>query len=168
MGSMFLDAPGGGGGDENRQTTVQTLELDGTTVTVDRVDPWHPTFDKGGRLEKKADLGAIMVSLFLFPSVWAIQLTGMCFMYSQGASKEPRRLVVEVLAARNIEATDLLGTSDPYAVVSLGAQLCKTAVRPRTLKPVWAERFNIIAAKGELIFLIPVWAIRMTGKFLFI
>ena len=38
------------------------MELDGTTVTVDRVDPWHPTFDKGGRLEKKADLGAIMVS----------------------------------------------------------------------------------------------------------
>ena len=95
-------------------------------------------------------------------------MTGMCFIHSQGASKEPRRLVVEVLAARNIEATDLLGTSDPYAVVSLGAQLCKTAVRPRTLKPVWAERFNIIAAKGELIFLIPVWAIRLTGKFLFI
>ena len=65
MGSMFLDAPGGGG-DENHQTTAQTLELDGTTVTVDRVDPWHPTFDKGGRLEKKADLGAIMVSVFYF------------------------------------------------------------------------------------------------------
>jgi hypothetical protein len=84
MGSMFLDAPGGGGGDENRQSTVQTLELDGTTVTVDRVDPWHPTFDKGGRLEKKADLGAIMVSvclLFLFPSVWEILVTGMCFIY---------------------------------------------------------------------------------------
>ena len=59
-------------------------------------------------------------------------------------------------------------SSDPYAVVTLGAQLCKTAVRPRTLKPVWAERFNIIAAKGELIFLIPVWAILLTGKFLFI
>ena len=72
-------------------------------------------------------------------------------------------MVVEVLAARNIEATDLLGTSDPYAVVSLGAQLCKTAVRPRTLKPVWAERFNIIAAKGELI-LILVRAIGLTGK----
>ena len=84
---------------------------------------------------------------------------------SQGASKEPRRLVVEVLAARNIEATDLLGTSDPYAVVSLGAQLCKTAVRPRTLKPVWAERFNLIAAKGEFI-LILVWAIRMMSCFL--
>ena len=66
MGSMFLDAPGGGGGDEKHQSTVQTLELDGTTVTVDRVDPWHPTFDKGGRLEKKADLGAIMVSLFIY------------------------------------------------------------------------------------------------------
>ena len=167
MGSMFLDAPGGGGGDEKHQSTVQTLELDGTTVTVDRVDPWHPTFDKGGRLEKKADLGAIMVSLFLFPSVWAIQLTGTCFIHSQGASKEPRRLVVEVLAARNIEATDLLGTSDPYAVVSLGAQLCKTAVRPRTLKPVWAERFNIIAAKGELIFLILVWAIQLMSCFFF-
>jgi hypothetical protein len=84
MGSMFLDAPGGGGGDEKHQSTVQTLELDGTTVTVDRVDPWHPTFDKGGRLEKKADLGAIMVSvclLSLFPSVWAILMTGMCFIY---------------------------------------------------------------------------------------
>ena len=34
-------------------------------------------------------------------------------------------MVVEVLAARNIEATDLLGTSDPYAVVSLG----RTAVQ---------------------------------------
>ena len=74
-------------------------------------------------------------------------------------------MVVEVLAARNIEATDLLGTSDPYAVVTLGAQLCKTAVRPRTLKPVWAERFNLIAAKGEFI-LILVWAIRMMSRFL--
>ena len=79
MGSMFLDAPGGGGGDEKHQSTVQTLELDGTTVTVDRVDPWHPTFDKGGRLEKKADLGAIMVSLFLF-FVWAISMTT-CFVH---------------------------------------------------------------------------------------
>ena len=80
MGSMFLDAPGGGG-DENHQSTVQTLELDGTTVTVDRVDPWHPTYDKGGRLEKKADLGAIMVSLSLFPSVRAIRMTFTCFVH---------------------------------------------------------------------------------------
>ena len=64
MGSMFLDAPGGGG-DENHQTAVQTLELDGTTVTVDRVDPWHPTYDKGGRLEKKADLKSCLFSQVL-------------------------------------------------------------------------------------------------------
>ena len=58
--------------------------------------------------------------------------------------------MVEILAARDLEATDLLGTSDPYAVVTLGAQRRKTKVKHRTLRPVWAERFADVVAAKEL------------------
>ena len=124
MGSMFLDAPGG---PDPSPTDVQTLTLDGETIVVDAHDPWRPSYDRGGRLERPPDLGAV-----------------------KGDVKEPRTLVVEILAARNLEATDLLGTSDPYAVVTLGAQRRKTKVKHRTLRPVWAERFADVVAAKEL------------------
>ena len=124
MGSMFLDAPGG---PDPSPTDVQTLTLDGETIVVDAHDPWRPSYDRGGRLERPPDLGAV-----------------------KGDVKEPRTLVVEILAARHLEATDLLGTSDPYAVVTLGAQRRKTKVKHRTLRPVWAERFADVVAAKEL------------------
>ena len=124
MGSMFLDAPGG---PDPSPQDVQTLTLDGETIVVDATDPWRPSYDRGGRLERRPDLGAV-----------------------KGDAKEPRTLVVEILAARDLEATDLLGTSDPYAVVTLGAQRRKTSVKRRTLRPVWAERFADVVAAKEL------------------
>ena len=127
MGSMFLDAAPGGP-DGAAQGEVQTLTLPhGETIVVDASDPWRPTYDRGGRLERRPDLGAV-----------------------KGDAKEPRALVVEILAARHLEATDLLGTSDPYAVVTLGAQRRQTKVKHRTLRPVWAERFGDLVAAKEL------------------
>ena len=127
MGSMFLDAAPGGP-DGAAQGDVQTLTLaHGETIVVDASDPWRPSYDRGGRLERRPDLGAV-----------------------KGDAKEPRALVVEILAARHLEATDLLGTSDPYAVVTLGAQRRQTKVKHRTLRPVWAERFGDLVAAKEL------------------
>ena len=72
MGCMCLDAAPGGP-DGAAQQDVQTLTLPhGETIVVDAFDPWRPTYDRGGRLERRPDLGAV-----------------------KGDAKEPRALGVE-------------------------------------------------------------------------
>ncbi|EEH52441.1 uncharacterized protein MICPUCDRAFT_63907 [Micromonas pusilla CCMP1545] len=98
---------------------------DGTLVPVDGDDPWAKTHDRDGRALWRADAGAL-----------------------RAGDHGPRRMVVEILAARNLEGTDLGGTSDPYASVALGEITRKTSTAFRTCDPAWGERFEFIAAKA--------------------
>ena len=84
----------------------------------------EPTYDRDGREERRANLG------------------------NRDASLAPRRLVVEVLAARDLEAADFGGTSDPYVLLELDGETRKTEVIPRSLRPVWGARFELVAAKA--------------------
>jgi Ca2+-dependent lipid-binding protein len=54
-------------------------------------------------------------------------------------------MVVEVLAARDIESTDFGGTSDPYCQLDLNSVKHKTKTIWKTLRPVWSERFEFVA-----------------------
>ncbi|XP_062228698.1 C2 and GRAM domain-containing protein At1g03370-like [Phragmites australis] len=51
------------------------------------------------------------------------------------------RLVVRVIEARGLPATDADGLRDPYAKAQLGKQRAKTKVLRKTLSPAWDEEF---------------------------
>ncbi|XP_068637413.1 C2 and GRAM domain-containing protein At1g03370-like isoform X2 [Aristolochia californica] len=52
------------------------------------------------------------------------------------------RLSVYVIEARNLPATDLNGSSDPYVRLQLGKSRIKTKVVKKSLKPSWNEEFS--------------------------
>jgi Ca2+-dependent lipid-binding protein len=63
-------------------------------------------------------------------------------------------IVIEVVQARDIQAADRGGTSDPFAIVSfegpgiVNASTVKTRVIPKTLTPVWEELFVLSKERG--------------------
>ena len=118
MASMFLETGGARGAPPQQSETA--MQLDAKT---DSVDPWAYTYDRDGRcITRQTD-------------------------WSRVASKGPRKLVVEILAARDLHSADLGGTSDPYCMLDLGASRHRTETVFRTLHPAWGERFDFVAAK---------------------
>ena len=108
-------------------------------VACDERDPWSRAFDVEGRAIGRRDA----------VSEGSSRGGGLA-----GDSKKvsgPRVVRVEILAARNLEAMDAGGTSDPYAVVTHeGEPVGRTKVKRRTLNPVWGERFFASASKTLL------------------
>uniref|UniRef100_A0A3Q7HP89 C2 domain-containing protein n=1 Tax=Solanum lycopersicum TaxID=4081 RepID=A0A3Q7HP89_SOLLC len=49
---------------------------------------------------------------------------------------------VELLAAKNLTAANLNGTSDPYAIISCGSQKRFSSMVPGSRNPMWGEEFN--------------------------
>ncbi|CAN4115480.1 unnamed protein product [Withania somnifera] len=49
---------------------------------------------------------------------------------------------VELLAAKNLIAANLNGTSDPYAIITCGAQKRFSSMIPGSRNPMWGEEFN--------------------------
>ncbi|XP_059298930.1 BAG-associated GRAM protein 1-like isoform X2 [Lycium ferocissimum] len=49
---------------------------------------------------------------------------------------------VELLAAKNLAAANLNGTSDPYAIISCGSQKRFSSMVPGARNPMWGEEFN--------------------------
>jgi len=60
-------------------------------------------------------------------------------------------LRIEVIEAEDLVAKDInvfsKDTSDPYAVITVGAQTLKTSEKEETLNPVWNETFEIFVEK---------------------
>eukprot|EP00756_Hemistasia_phaeocysticola_P061405 Hpha_TRINITY_DN4886_c0_g1::TRINITY_DN4886_c0_g1_i1::g.20222::m.20222 len=52
-----------------------------------------------------------------------------------------RRVVVDIIQGRDLMKADLFGLSDPYAIITYGSEVRKTAVQKKTLNPTWNERF---------------------------
>ena len=71
---------------------------------------------------------------------------------AQNESKEAMTSVlsIHVQAARNLEAMDSNGTSDPYAVIQVGKEKKKTKVIKKELAPEWNEKFEIIVEDCNL------------------
>ena len=67
----------------------------------------------------------------------------------------PEEIVLRVICARDIQAADRGGTSDPFAAVSLQGsakgkpRLLKTLIMPKTLAPVWDEMFVLVKERGS-------------------
>jgi Ca2+-dependent lipid-binding protein len=55
---------------------------------------------------------------------------------------------VELVSAKYLIGANLNGTSEPYAVISLGDQKRFSSMVPSLRNPVWGEGFNFLA--GEL------------------
>ncbi|KAL5677786.1 hypothetical protein ACJX0J_013917, partial [Zea mays] len=51
-------------------------------------------------------------------------------------------LKLELLAARNLMAANLNGTSDPYALITCGAEKRFSSMVPGSRNPMWGEEFN--------------------------
>ncbi|KAK6118639.1 hypothetical protein DH2020_047631 [Rehmannia glutinosa] len=49
---------------------------------------------------------------------------------------------VELLAAKNLTAANLNGTSDPYAIIACGAKMHFSSMVPGSRNPIWREGFN--------------------------
>lgn len=49
---------------------------------------------------------------------------------------------VELLAAKNLIAANLNGTSDPYAIITCGTQKRFSSMIPGSRNPMWGEEFN--------------------------
>ncbi|KAL8030563.1 hypothetical protein ABFX02_14G293800 [Erythranthe guttata] len=49
---------------------------------------------------------------------------------------------VKLLAAKNLRGANLNGTSDPYAIISCGAEKCFSSMVPGSRNPIWREGFN--------------------------
>ncbi|KAK4482629.1 hypothetical protein RD792_009793 [Penstemon davidsonii] len=51
-------------------------------------------------------------------------------------------LTVELLAAKNLIGANLNGTSDPYAIITCGAEKRFSSMVPGSRNPMWGEEFN--------------------------
>ncbi|CAL5063369.1 unnamed protein product [Urochloa decumbens] len=62
----------------------------------------------------------------------------------KGGSSGPSAYVVklELLAAKNLMAANLNGTSDPYALITCGAEKRFSSMVPGSRNPMWGEEFN--------------------------
>ncbi|CAL5082352.1 unnamed protein product [Urochloa decumbens] len=62
----------------------------------------------------------------------------------KGGSSGPSAYVVklELLAAKNLTAANLNGTSDPYALITCGAEKRFSSMVPGSRNPMWGEEFN--------------------------
>ncbi|KAK8460157.1 hypothetical protein SEVIR_2G284900v4 [Setaria viridis] len=62
----------------------------------------------------------------------------------KGGSTGPSAYVVklELLAAKNLMAANLNGTSDPYALITCGAEKRFSSMVPGSRNPMWGEEFN--------------------------
>ena len=67
-------------------------------------------------------------------------------------------------AARNLEAMDSGGTSDPYAIAAVGKEKRKTKVVKKELAPEWNEKFEIIVEDLNLPLNLSVWDKDMIGS----
>ena len=124
MASMFVEV-GRVGRVSSSRPEEKVMDIGGEQVPVDTRNPWEATYDRDGRLIKSSPGGE----------------------GRRAASKGPRLMVVEVLAARDIESADFGGTSDPYCQLDLNGAKHKTKTIWKTLRPVWGERFEFVGAK---------------------
>lgn len=52
-------------------------------------------------------------------------------------------LKVVVVEARKLAVSDMMvGSSDPYFLIRLGGQICKTTIKRATLNPIYKETFT--------------------------
>jgi hypothetical protein len=69
----------------------------------------------------------------------------------------PTVLTLEVVAAKDLEAMDTGGTSDPYTVVQVAKETRKTKVIKKNLNPEWAETFELVVNDVNDTLKVSVW-----------
>ncbi|KAF3636373.1 putative 2-isopropylmalate synthase A-like [Capsicum annuum] len=64
------------------------------------------------------------------------------YLDDESSGNEDVEIDVELLAAKNLIAANLNGTSDPYAIITCGAQKRFSSMIPGSRNPMWGEEFN--------------------------
>ncbi|XP_016507369.1 BAG-associated GRAM protein 1-like isoform X3 [Nicotiana tabacum] len=66
----------------------------------------------------------------------------MCQLKGDAQTNSAYIIKVELLAAKNLIAANLNGTSDPYAIITCGKQKRFSSMVPGSRNPMWGEEFN--------------------------
>nr|XP_016458565.1 PREDICTED: BAG-associated GRAM protein 1-like isoform X3 [Nicotiana tabacum] len=66
----------------------------------------------------------------------------MCQLKGDAQTNSSYVIKVELLAAKNLIAANLNGTSDPYAIITCGKQKRFSSMVPGSRNPMWGEEFN--------------------------
>ncbi|GFN89716.1 extended synaptotagmin-like protein 2 [Plakobranchus ocellatus] len=100
-----------------------------------------------------------IANLMVLPNVFPIKLADVVDL-NKLRYPQPQGVVrVKIVEAKDLIAADFKlvgkGTSDPYAVVKVGAKTVKTSIINNTLTPVWNETFELIvdSADGQLLYI---------------
>lgn len=79
-------------------------------------------------------------------ATWLANVERFLFPWMPAPQIERSGLTIRVVAARNLIAADVGGTSDPYVVIKdvsgLAGKGAKTSVKKKTLNPAWGEEFR--------------------------
>jgi hypothetical protein len=139
----------------------------GETVCDGRIDakvPFLPRIDVLSlppfRFLKAYLLGPALRKAMMFPAAVHVPVLDfehpavkhLASEHSAAARAERHALGITVLSARNLDAADVFGTSDPFCVVALAGEgrydgrAKKTTVKKRTLNPKWHESFTYVVA----------------------
>ena len=148
------------------KTETQTFEIDGRVVEVDDVDPWvRPSPEAASTRSPSEPPGPVLSSLRPFrprashPTRPTPTREG-THVRSRRAREAPRepwqsRRVARTATSRRrgtrrtrSRSRRFGGTSDPYVLLELDGETRKTEVIPRSLRPVWGARFELVAAKA--------------------
>ncbi|XP_028414380.1 uncharacterized protein LOC114537531 [Dendronephthya gigantea] len=67
---------------------------------------------------------------------------------TSSAKAKPARLMVGVIAGRNLISMDVGGKSDPYCIITVGEEEAKTVVQYNTVDPEWNASFDFSLYQG--------------------
>jgi len=86
----------------------------------------------------------VMKDMLLYPTKFTVPI-----MYDEDVAKfttpAPKGILqIEMVGADKLRKADVIGKSDPYVVISLGASVEKTKVIDSTLDPRWDEKFDML------------------------
>ena len=103
----------------------------------------------------------LAVFIYLFPDDWVVFVVGLLFLIPLNVvvltevmlGKAVNVYEISFLEARDLEACDLGGTSDPYCkideeeMLDLSGEKIKTTTKKKTLNPKWKESFKISVSR---------------------
>ena len=112
------------------------------------------------RVVKAYALGPVLRKVMCYPTAVHVPILdfdhpAVKVLTSTTSGTERHGLEISIIGARNLDAADSFGTSDPYVVLSLAGEgrydtrVKKTSVKQRTLTPHWYESFTYVVADAK-------------------
>ena len=78
-------------------------------------------------------------------------------LHAQQLAPKKTLLCLHVICARDLEAMDIGGSSDPYVKIALGDDKLRSSIINKSLNPMWGENFEIVVHDWSVPLKISVW-----------